>query len=78
MSNLCMQNSRGLRLSENYVQECYLHSSEIYMQKDCNLAWFLVPDFLDITTQQNQINEYQNIETKKRAFRTEILISNIH
>ena len=34
--------------------------------------------FLDITTQQNQINKYQNIEAKKRIFQTETLISNIH
>ena len=34
--------------------------------------------FLDITTQQNQINKNQNIETKKRITRTEILTSNIH
>ena len=34
--------------------------------------------FLDITTQQNQINKYQNIETKKRIFQAETLISNIH
>ena len=34
--------------------------------------------FLDITAQQNQINKYQKIESKKRTFRTETLISNIH
>ena len=27
--------------------------------------------FLDITTQQNQINKYQNIESKERIFQTE-------
>ena len=33
---------------------------------------------LNMTTQQNQINKRQNIEIKKRIFRTKTLISNIH
>ena len=34
--------------------------------------------FLNIPTQQNQINKYHNIETKKRIFRIETLISNVY
>ena len=34
--------------------------------------------FLDIPTQQNQINKYHNTETEKRIFSIETLISNIY
>ena len=34
--------------------------------------------FLDIPTQQNQINKHHNIETEKRIFSIETLISNIY
>ena len=34
--------------------------------------------FLDIPSQQNQINKYHNIKTKKKIFRIETLISNIY
>ena len=30
--------------------------------------------FLDITTQEDQIDKYQNIEAKKRIFQTETLV----
>ena len=33
--------------------------------------------FLDITTQEDEIDKYQNIDAKKRIFQTETLISNI-
>ena len=34
--------------------------------------------FLDIPTQQNQINKHHKIETKKRIFRIETLISYVY
>ena len=34
--------------------------------------------FLDIPTQQNEINKHQNIETKKRILRIQTLISIIY
>ena len=38
------------------------------MQKDCHLYGFRSRVFLDITTQQNEINKYQK---PKRIFQTE-------